>query len=111
MKQKVTKNRDDCHSNDPNISPVNGALLFSYYSLEIRQLEEMIMEIVQVKNADQQEGGGDENPGEQHGHGELLQAQVLQAEAEDRHIWRKTQKKLSSQTNCLSLNEVQSSQI
>lgn len=80
--------------NHSNISPVNGALLFSYYSLEISELEEMIMEVVQVENADQQEGGGNENPGEQLGHRELLQAQVLQAGAKDGRICRKRRKEV-----------------
>jgi len=37
------------------------------------------VEIVQVENAHQQEGGGNEHPGEQHAQRKPLQAQVLQA--------------------------------
>lgn len=37
------------------------------------------MEVVKVKNAHQQEGGGDENPGEQQRQAKSLQAQVVQA--------------------------------
>ena len=36
------------------------------------------MEVVQVEDAHQQEGGGDEDSDEQLGHGEPLQTQVLQ---------------------------------
>lgn len=61
------------------VSPVDNALLFGHHSLEVGELEEMVVEVVQVKNTHQQEGGGNENPGEQLGHGKLLQAQVLQA--------------------------------
>lgn len=37
------------------------------------------MEVVQVKDTHQQEGGGDEDPGEQHGQAKGLQAQVVQS--------------------------------
>lgn len=60
-------------------SPVDRALLFGHHSLEVRELEEAVVEVVQVENTHQQEGSRDENPGEQLGHRELLQAQVLQA--------------------------------
>lgn len=42
------------------------------------------MEIVEVQDADQQKGGGDEYPCEQFGHSELLQAQILKPVKGDR---------------------------
>lgn len=62
-----------------HVSPVDSALLFGHHSLEVGELEEADVEVVQVENTRQQEGSGDENPGEQHGDTKLLQAQVVQA--------------------------------
>lgn len=61
------------------VSPVDRALLFGDHGLEIGELEEAVVEVVQVQDAHQQEGGGDEDPGEQHGQAKGLQAQVVQA--------------------------------
>lgn len=61
------------------VSPVDRALLFGHDGLQVGELEEVVVEVVQMEDARQQEGSGDENPGEQLGHRELLQAQVLQA--------------------------------
>lgn len=61
------------------VSPVDRALLFGHHSLKIGELQEAVVEVVKVKNAHQQEGGGNENPGEQQRQAELLQAQVVQA--------------------------------
>lgn len=61
------------------VSPVDSALLFGHYSLEVSELQEAVMEVVHVENTHQQEGCGNENPGEQHGDSKLLQAQILQA--------------------------------
>lgn len=52
--------------------PVDSALLFSHHSLEVGEREEAVVEVVQVENTHQQEGRGNENPGEQHGKAELL---------------------------------------
>lgn len=57
------------------VSPVDSALFFSHYSLEVSELEKAVMEIVQVENTRQQEGRGNENPDEQLAQLELLQAQ------------------------------------
>jgi len=40
------------------VSPVDSALLFGHYSLEIGELEEAVMEVVQVENTHQQERCG-----------------------------------------------------
>lgn len=61
------------------VSPVDRALLFGHHGLKVGELEEAVMEVVKVKNTHQQEGGGNENPGEEHFQAELLQAQVVQA--------------------------------
>lgn len=61
-----------------HVSPVDGAFLFGHHRLEVGELQEAVVEVVQVENAGQQEGGGDEDFGEQHRHRESLQAQVLQ---------------------------------
>lgn len=53
-------------------SPVDSALLFSHHSLEVGEREEAVVEVVQVENTHQQEGRGNENPGEQHGEAERL---------------------------------------
>lgn len=37
------------------------------------------MEVVEVEDAHQQEGGGNEDPGEEHGQAEGLQPEVVQA--------------------------------
>lgn len=37
------------------------------------------MEVVEVEDAHQQEGGGDEDPGEEHGQAEGLQPEVVQS--------------------------------
>lgn len=60
------------------VSPVDSALFFSHYSLEVSELEKAVMEIVQVENTRQQEGRGNENPDEQLAQLELLQAQGFQ---------------------------------
>lgn len=60
-------------------SPVDSALLFGHQSLEVSELEEALVEVMQVENAHQQEGSGNENPGEQHGQAELLQPEVIQS--------------------------------
>lgn len=61
------------------VPPVDRALLFGDHGLKIGELEEAVVEVVQVQDAHQQEGGGDEDPGEQHGQAKGLQAQVVQA--------------------------------
>ena len=59
------------------VSPVDSALLFGHYSLEVSELEKAVVEVVQMENTHKQEGSGNENPGEQLGDRKLLQAQVL----------------------------------
>lgn len=76
MKQQWSVSKSTALS---RVSPVYRALLFGYYSLEVGELEEVVVEVVEVENTHKEEGSGDENPGEQHGDGETLQAQVLQA--------------------------------
>lgn len=61
------------------VSPVDGTLLFGHHGLKVGELQEAVVEVVKVKNAHQQEGGGDENPGEQQRQAKSLQAQVVQA--------------------------------
>lgn len=61
------------------VSPIDSALLFGHHSLEVCELKEAVMEVVEVQNAHQQEGSGNENPGEKHGKAKLLQAEVIQA--------------------------------
>ncbi len=61
------------------VSPVDSALLFGHYSLEVSELEETVVEVVQVENTHQQEESGNENPGEEHGDIKPLQAEVTQA--------------------------------
>lgn len=60
------------------VSPVDRALLFGHHGLKVGEMQEAVVEVVKVKNAHQQEGGGNENPCEQHLQAELLQAQVVQ---------------------------------
>lgn len=45
-------------------SPVDSALLFGHQGLEVSELEEVLVEVMKVENAHQQEGSGNENPGE-----------------------------------------------
>lgn len=61
------------------VSPVDCALLFGHYSLEVGELEEAVVEVVQVENTHQQEGSRNANPGEQLSQFKLLQAHVRQA--------------------------------
>ena len=59
-------------------SPIDSAVLLAGDGLQVGELQESVVEVVQVQNADQEEGGGDEDAREQLGHRELLQAKVLQ---------------------------------
>ena len=60
------------------VSPIDGAVLLAGDGLQVSELQESVMEVVQVQDADQEEGGRDEDAREQLGHRELLQAKVLQ---------------------------------
>lgn len=46
--------------------------------LQVSELHEGLVEVVQLQDAGEQEEAGDEDAGEELGHGELLQAQVPQ---------------------------------
>ena len=59
-------------------SPIDSAVLLAGDGLQVGELQESVVEVVQVQDADQEEGGGDEDAREQLGHRELLQAKVLQ---------------------------------
>lgn len=63
-----------------HFSPVNGALLFADDGFEIGELQEAVVEVMQVQDADQQEGRGDEDAGEQIREDVLLQTDVPQSE-------------------------------
>ena len=69
----------DTRKQRERVSPVDRALLFGHYGLEVGELEEALVEVVQVENAHQQEGSRNENPCEQHGDIKPRQAQVVQA--------------------------------
>lgn len=60
-------------------SPVDSALLFGHQGLEVGKLEEALVEVMQVENTHQQEGSGNENPGEQHSQAKRLQPEVIQS--------------------------------
>jgi len=59
-------------------SPIDGAVLLAGDGLQVGELQEPVVGVVQVQDADQEEGGRDEDAREQLGHRELLQAKVLQ---------------------------------
>ena len=59
-------------------TPVDGAFLLGHQGLQVCELEEAVVEVVQVEDADQQEGGRDEDATEELGHREGLQAQILE---------------------------------
>lgn len=61
------------------VSPVDSALLFGHQGLQVCELEEAFVEVMQVEYAHQEEGSGDEYPGEKHGQAKLLQPEVVQA--------------------------------
>lgn len=63
-----------------SVSTVPGdcALLFVGHRFDVGELEEALVEIVQMQDADQQEGGGNEDPREQSRNRELLQTQIFQ---------------------------------
>lgn len=65
-----------------HLLPVNGALLFADDGFEIGELQEAVVEVMQVQDADQQEGRGDEDPGEQIREDVLLQTHGFQSERE-----------------------------
>lgn len=73
-------------------APLNGAMLPLRQTPQVGQLQEVRMEVMQVKDADQQEGCGDEDSGEERWHGELLQAEVLQpagrGQQGERSLWK-----------------------
>ncbi len=59
-------------------APGDSALLFISLRFDVGELEEALVEIVQMKDADQKERGGNEDPREQSRNGELLQTEILQ---------------------------------
>ena len=58
-------------------SPIDSAVLLAGDGLQVSELQESVVEVVQVQDADQEEGRGDENAREQLNHPDLLQAKVL----------------------------------
>ena len=69
-------------------SPIDSAVLLAGDGLQVGELQESVVEVVQVQDADQEEGGGDEDAREQLGHRELLQAKVLQPVKQGGFPWR-----------------------